>query len=69
MFFDKKIIVFENLENKYNQEEAKNIFLRHSIDYDFITISSQSIILGGLQYPSAQNKEQFIADFNDYLGN
>jgi len=54
---------------KFVQEEAKNIFLRHSIDYDFITISSQSIILGGLQYPSAQNKDQFIADFNDYLGN
>lgn len=69
MFFDKKIIVFENLENEYNQEDAKNIFLKHSIDYDFITVSSQSVILGGLQYPSSNDKAQFIAEFNDYLGN
>lgn len=69
MFFDKKILVFENLENEYNQEDAKNIFLKHSIDYDFITVSSQSVILGGLKYPSANDKEQFIAEFNNYLGN
>ncbi|WP_259338418.1 hypothetical protein, partial [Mammaliicoccus vitulinus] len=69
MFFDEKILVFENLKNNYNQEDAKNIFLKHSIDYDFITVSSQSIMLGGLKYHSANDKEQFIAEFNDYLGN
>ncbi|MFC7086478.1 hypothetical protein [Mammaliicoccus vitulinus] len=43
--------------------------MKHSIDYDFITVSSQSIMLGGLKYHSANDKEQFIAEFNDYLGN
>lgn len=69
MFFDKKILVFENLDNEFNQEDAKNIFLKHSIDYDFITVSSQSVILGGLTYPSTNDKKQFIAEFNEYLGN
>lgn len=69
MFFDKKILVFEDLENKYNQEEAQNIFLRHSIDCDFITVSSQSIMLGGLKYQSNDSKDQFIREFDQYLGN
>ena len=69
MFFDKKILVFEYLENKYNEEEAQNIFLKHSIDYDFITVSSQSIMLGGLKYQSNDSRSQFIREFNQYLGN
>ncbi|WP_210618417.1 hypothetical protein [Mammaliicoccus lentus] len=69
MFFDKKILVFEDLENKYNEEEALSIFLKHSIDYDFITVSSQSIMLGGLKYQSNDSKSQFIREFNQYLGN
>ncbi|WP_239706255.1 MULTISPECIES: hypothetical protein [unclassified Mammaliicoccus] len=69
MFFDKKILVFEDLENKYNEEEAQNIFLKHSIDYDFITVSSQSIMLGGLKYQSNYSRSQFIREFNQYLGN
>ncbi|GAB1612510.1 MULTISPECIES: hypothetical protein [Mammaliicoccus] len=69
MFFDKKILVFEDLENKYNEEEAQNIFLKHSIDYDFITVSSQSIMLGGLKYQSNDSRSQFIREFNQYLGN
>ena len=69
MFFDKKILVFEDLENKYNEEEAQNIFLKHSIDYDFITVSSQSIMLGGLKYQSNDSRSQFISEFNQYLGN
>ena len=68
MFFDKKILVFEDLENKYNEEEAQNIFLKHSIDYDFITVSSQSIMLGGLKYQSNDSRSQFIREFNQYLG-
>ena len=69
MFFDKKILVFEDLENKYNEEEAQNIFLKHSIDYDFITVSSQSIMLGGLKYQSNDSRSLFIREFNQYLGN
>ncbi|GGI41956.1 hypothetical protein [Mammaliicoccus stepanovicii] len=69
MFFEKKIFVFEDLENKYNEEDAKNIFNRYKVDYGFITESSQSIILGGLKYNSKDDKEQFITEFNQFLGN
>nr|WP_263313416.1 hypothetical protein [Mammaliicoccus sp. Marseille-Q6498] len=69
MFFDNKIFVFDNLQNNYNQEDAKDLFLKHSIDYDFITVSSQSVILGGLKYNAVDDKEQFIDEFNHYLGN
>lgn len=69
MFLDKKIFVFHRPGNHDIELDTKNILSKYAIDYDFITISSQSVILGGILFQTSDEKQQFVDEFNALLGN